>query len=241
MLTPLTVLSQVPPKVDPFDQSKVALEVEPPADFKGKRVLIVAGRQSHGPGDHEFFAGSAILMDLLKQNKGVFPIMARDGWPKNEKLFDTADCIVMYMDGGGGHPAIKPERMALIQKQIDRGAGWVNLHYAVEYPVKAGDRDIAGPVKGWLGGLLRNGLFDQPTLGRGDSQPAQARDHPRREAVHAPRRVVLRDALDRRHEGRDADPSSCAAGRHPHDELHEGPQGRDRDDGVGIRAEGWGS
>ena len=51
-------------------------------------------------------------MNLLKQNPGVLPIMARDGWPKNEKLFDTADCIVMYMDGGGGHPAIKPERMA---------------------------------------------------------------------------------------------------------------------------------
>src|SRR5215210_8794721 len=86
------------PKVDPYDQSKVPLEVEPPADFKGKRVLIVAGRQSHGPGDHEFFAGSAILMNLLKQTDGVFPIMARDGWPKNEKLLETADSIVMYMD-----------------------------------------------------------------------------------------------------------------------------------------------
>lgn len=159
---PLTVFSQEPAKVDPFDQSKVALEVEPPAGFKGKRVLIVAGRQSHGPGDHEFFAGSAILMELLKQNPGVFPIMARDGWPKNEKLLDTADCIVMYMDGGGGHPAIKPERMALIQKQLDRGAGWVNLHYAVEYPVKAGDRDIAGPVKGWLGGYYETGYSINP-------------------------------------------------------------------------------
>src|SRR6516225_5751321 len=107
LLIPLGyVLAEDPPKVDPYDQSKVALEVEPPADFKGKRILIVAGRQSHGPGEHEFFAGSAILMNLLKQNEEVFPIMARDGWPKNEKLFDTADCIVMYMDGGGGHPAI---------------------------------------------------------------------------------------------------------------------------------------
>src|SRR5215831_15405493 len=129
VFAPLTaVRADDPPKVDPFDQSKVALEVEPPADFKGKRVLIVAGRQSHGPAEHEFFAGSAILMNLLKQNKDVFPIMARDGWPKNEKLFDTADCIVMYMDGGSGHPAIKPEHMAIIHKQIDRGAGWVNLH-----------------------------------------------------------------------------------------------------------------
>ena len=79
------------PKVDPYDQSAVPIEVEPPAGFKGKRVLLVAGRPSHGPGDHEFFAGCAILMNLLKQTPGVFPIMAKDGWPKNEKLLDTAD------------------------------------------------------------------------------------------------------------------------------------------------------
>ncbi len=158
LLAPLTaVRAEDAPKVDPYDQSKVPLEVEPPADFKGKRVLIVAGRQSHGPGDHEFFAGSAILMNLLKQTDGVFPIMARDGWPKNEKLFDTADCIVMYMDGGGGHPAIKPDRMKLIQKQLDRGCGWVNLHYAVEYPKEPGQT-----VKGWLGGYYETGYSINP-------------------------------------------------------------------------------
>jgi type 1 glutamine amidotransferase len=146
---------------DPYDQSKVPLEVQP-TDPSLAKIVLIAGRQSHGPGDHEFFAGSAILVNLLKQND-VFPIMARDGWPKNEKLFDTADCVVMYMDGGGGHPAIqKPERMALIQKQLDRGCGWVNIHYAVEYPVKAGDRDIAGPVKGWLGGYYETGYSINP-------------------------------------------------------------------------------
>src|SRR2546423_1091994 len=65
------------PAINPYDQSQVPLEVEPPADFRGKRVLIVAGRKSHGPGDHEFFAGSAILTNLLKQTPGVWPIMAR--------------------------------------------------------------------------------------------------------------------------------------------------------------------
>lgn len=162
VLTPLAARGQEQPRIDPYDQSRVPLEVEPPADFKGKRILLIAGRPSHGPGDHEFFAGTAILMNLLKQTPGVWPIMARDGWPKNEKLFDTADCIVMYMDGGGGHPAIKPERMAILQKQLARGCGLVNLHYAVEYPVKAGDRDIAGPVKGWLGGYYEQGYSINP-------------------------------------------------------------------------------
>src|SRR5262245_23811408 len=92
------------PQVDPYDQSKVPLEIEPPADFKGKKIVLVAGTRSHGPGDHEFFAGTAILMNLLKQSEGVWPVMARDGWPKNEKIFDGAASVLFYMDGRGGHP-----------------------------------------------------------------------------------------------------------------------------------------
>jgi len=161
LLAPLSARGDEP-KIDPYDQSKVPLEVEPPADFKGKRILIIAGGPSHGAGDHEFFAGSAILVNLLKQTDGVFPILAKNGWPKNEKLFDTADCIVMYMDGGGGHPAIKAERMALIQKQMDRGAGWVNIHYAVEYPVKAGAVDVGGSVKSWMGGFYERDYSHNP-------------------------------------------------------------------------------
>ena len=150
--------SGLEPAVDPYDQSKVPLEVGPPADFKGKTILLVAGRQSHGPGDHEFFAGTAILMNLLKQTPHVWPIMARDGWPTNEKFFDTADCVVMYMDGGGGHPAIqKPERIDTINKQLARGCGWVNLHYAVEYPAKVGPT-----VQSWLGGYYETGFSWNP-------------------------------------------------------------------------------
>jgi type 1 glutamine amidotransferase len=178
---------QEQPKIDPYDQSRVPLEVEPPADFKGKRVLLIAGRPSHGPGDHEFFAGTAILMDLLKQTDGVWPVMARDGWPKNEKLFDTADCIVMYMDGGANHPAIRPERMAVIQKQLDRGCGLVNLHYAVEYPVKSGDRDIAGPVTGWLGGYYERGHSINPHW------DAEVRSLPKHPITRGVKPFTLRD------------------------------------------------
>lgn len=143
--------------VDPYDQSKVPLEVEPPTDFKGKRILLVAGKASHGPGDHEFFAGSAILMNLLKQTPGVWPIMVRDGWPKNEKLIETADTLVFYMDGRAGHPVVKDDRMDRIQKQLDRGAGWVNLHYAVDYLPQHGER-----VLGWMGGYYDARISTNP-------------------------------------------------------------------------------
>src|SRR5260370_23789039 len=69
---------------DPYDQSSVPLEVQP-TDPSLTKIVLVAGRQSHGPGEHEFFAGCSILMKLLRETSGVFPVMARDGWPKNPK------------------------------------------------------------------------------------------------------------------------------------------------------------
>ncbi len=143
----LTILAIPVFAADPYDQSGVPLEVRPPADFKGKVVLVVAGKQSHGPGDHEFFAGSAILCNLLKQTPGVWPIMVRDGWPKDESLFEAADTIVMYMDGRGGHPVVQKDRLAAMDKLLKSGKGWVNLHYAVDYLAKDGKTVI-----GWMGG-----------------------------------------------------------------------------------------
>src|SRR5262245_49938571 len=115
-LTLLASLAFVPsgradePKADAYDQSDIALEKEP-TDPKLAKVVLVAGRQSHGPGDHEFFSGTAILMKMLQQTPGVFPVMARDSWPKNEKIFDNAKAVLFYLDGGGGHPLADPKRL----------------------------------------------------------------------------------------------------------------------------------
>lgn len=136
---------------DPFDQSKVPLEVESP-DPAAAKIVLVAGRMSHGPGDHEYFAGLALLMNMLKQTPGVFPVMARDGWPRSPKIFEGARSIVIFADGGGGHPILKDDRMEVLQKPLDGGAGFVCLHYAVNFPVKVGDR-----IRKWLGGYFEAG------------------------------------------------------------------------------------
>jgi hypothetical protein len=139
--------AEAKPEVDPFDQSGIPLEVEP-TDPNAVKVVLIAGRQSHGPGDHEFFAGTVILCKMLRQN-GVFPVMARDGWPKNEKIFEGAKAVVFYMDGRRGHPLVQGDRMALIQREIiDKGGGFVNLHYAVDYDKKPGETILK-----WLGGF----------------------------------------------------------------------------------------
>ena len=141
---------------DPYDQTAVPLEVQP-TDPSLAKIVLVAGRPSHGPGEHEFFAGCALLMKLLRENPGVFPVMARDGWPKDSKTFEGAKAVVFFMDGGGGHPIIQSNHMAVVQKLLDQGAGFVNIHYAVEYPKKQGQTILS-----WLGGYYETGYSTNP-------------------------------------------------------------------------------
>lgn len=179
-------LSIADDKIDPYDQSKVPLEVEPPAEFKGKKIVLVAGKPSHGPGDHEFFAGCAILKKLLEQTPGVFVVMARDGWPKNEKIFDGAAALVFYMDGRGGHPVVAKDkdgdRMDRLQKLVDQGAGWVNLHYAVDYLPEHGKR-----ILGWMGG------FYDPTISTNPHWDASIRELPTHSITRGVKPFVIRD------------------------------------------------
>jgi type 1 glutamine amidotransferase len=142
---------------DRYDQSSVPLEVQP-TDPSMTKIVLVAGRQSHGPEEHEFFAGCAILMKLLRQTPGVFPVMARDGWPKDPaKTFANAKAVVFYMDGGGGHPIIQKDHRDVVQKLMDEGVGFVNLHYAVEYPKAQSEH-----VFNWLGGYYETGFSTNP-------------------------------------------------------------------------------
>jgi len=146
-------------------------------------------------------------MKMLKQTPGVFPVMARDGWPKDgDKTYQGAKAVVYYMDGGGRHPVIQPGHMDVVKKLIDGKAGFVNLHYAVEYPKEYNDR-----VFPWLGGYYETGFSTNPHWGRRLQEAAGACDRARRQAVHHPRRMVLQHPLRSRHEGRDADPEGDAA------------------------------
>jgi hypothetical protein len=133
--------------VDPYDQSKVPLEVDT-KDPKLTKIVLLAGSVSNKSGQHEYFAGCALFMDWLKQTPGVFPVMAREGWPKNEKIFEGAKSVVLYMDGGGKQPFLEPDRLKLMQKLSDEGVGIVMLHQIVDFPKGPDDA-----VLSWLGGV----------------------------------------------------------------------------------------
>ncbi len=121
------------------------------ADGK-KSILMIAGRPSHGPGEHEHNAGIQLLAKCLKQGVGEsvdLKIKLNAEWPSPEE-FTTADTVVIYSDGGGGHPALQGEHLNDLATQMKRGCGFVCLHYAVEVPTAKG-----GPqFRDWLGGYF---------------------------------------------------------------------------------------
>jgi hypothetical protein len=123
-----------------------------------KRLILVAGKQSHGPGDHEFRAGCLLLQKCLAGVAGLKVEVVSNGWPEDPKIFDGAAAIVCYADGGGGHPFIQGERLKLIDGLAKKGVSLGFMHYGVEVP-----KGPAGEAfKDWIGGHYENAYSCNP-------------------------------------------------------------------------------
>jgi hypothetical protein len=121
-------------------------------DQKPRRLVMIAGTPSHGPGDHEFNAGVLLLDKCLKNVKGIETVVFRNGYPKDDFALDSADGILCYADGGEGHPLIREHRLERIGKLMAKGVGLMCAHYAVEVP-----KDVAGSqFKDWIGGYYEH-------------------------------------------------------------------------------------
>jgi len=130
----------------------------PATAAESAKVVVIAGRPSHGPGEHEFNAGCKLLVKWLGEIKGVEPVLVTGGWPADESVFDGARSVVFFMDGGGGHPMIQGKHLEAMKTLMDKGVGLACLHYAVEFPKgKAGDQ-----LLDWLGGYYESGYSDNP-------------------------------------------------------------------------------
>ena len=106
------------------------VSAEPPAK---KKIVFVAGKPSHGPGAHEHRAGCMLLADQLnKSGLSVEAVVTTEGWPKDNSIFDGASAVIIYADGGGGHPGIT--HLEDLKKMATAGIGLGCIHYAVEIP-----------------------------------------------------------------------------------------------------------
>ncbi|RBP47550.1 trehalose utilization protein [Roseimicrobium gellanilyticum] len=134
------------------EQKKVPLEVDT-KDASLAKVVLLAGTPSNKPGQHEYFAGCALMLDWLKQQPGVWPVMVAEGWPKDESILKGAKSVVCYMDGGDKFALLEPARWQRISQLMDEGAGLIMLHQAVEVPEAQ-----AAQFKSWMGGVWQKDI-----------------------------------------------------------------------------------
>jgi len=113
-----------------------------------KKIVLVAGKASHWPGEHEFNAGVQLLDKCLQGDKAVVSTFYLSGWPKDPTAFDNADAILFYMDGGADHPVIQKDHIQVIDALAKKGVGLGFAHYAVEVPAGPG----GDALKRWIGG-----------------------------------------------------------------------------------------
>ena len=112
-----------------------------------KKLVLIAGKPSHPPGMHEHTAGVLLLAKCLGGFPGLDVQVVRGGYPADDAVLTGADAVLVYADGGGGHPLATADRIARMGKLAAAGVGLVCLHFAVEVP--AGEfgerfRDLLG-------------------------------------------------------------------------------------------------
>jgi type 1 glutamine amidotransferase len=123
------------------------------------KIVLIAGTQSHGFGDHEYRAGCVLLAKFLKQNGVANPVVITGGWPESDLVFEGASAVVLFSDGGTAHPMMKDaKRLDTIAALMRKGVGLACLHYAVEVP-----KDPAGPLfLDWIGGYYERPYSTNP-------------------------------------------------------------------------------
>ena len=134
------------------EQQQVPLEAN--AEAGKPKVVLIAGSVSNKPGQHEYFAGCALLMEWLKASGTVSPVMVAEGWPKNEAVLDGASSVVLFLDGGAKLPFLDAARWARMEALEKAGTGFVVLHQGIDCPAER-----AADLKKWFGAVF------QPDIG----------------------------------------------------------------------------
>lgn len=113
-----------------------------------KKLLLMAGTPSHGPGEHEFNAGVQLLAQCLESVEDLEVIVQLNGWPEDESVFQDIDGLLLYMDGGERHPAVQPGHLERMGELMARGVGLMCAHYGVDVLPEKGGTEF----KEWIGG-----------------------------------------------------------------------------------------
>ena len=135
-----------------------------PTPAKIPRVLFLAGKKSHGPGEHEYEESLLLLQGLIDNSVAFIDShIFRQGWPFDEEDLEDADTIVLFSDGADhgelNHPLlVGTRRLKVLGELMDKGVGLVALHYSLFLPrEKGGDQFLK-----WVGGHFDYESGDAP-------------------------------------------------------------------------------
>ncbi len=134
------------------------LTVQAADEAPPRKIILIAGKPSHPPLMHEFRAGSLLLQKCLADFPGVTVDVHDNGWVRDEAVFEDAAAVVIYADGGGGHPAMQGDHLKTLGALIAKGVGFGCMHYGVEVPAGEG----GDAFRKWLGGYYEHQFSCNP-------------------------------------------------------------------------------
>src|SRR5262249_38297575 len=123
-----------------------------------KTIVLIAGKPSHPPGMHEFRAGCLLLQKCLAEVPGLVTRVYSNGWPGEANALVDADAVVIYADGGAGHPAIQGDHRQILGALAGKGVGLGFMHYGVEIPSTNGGPEFLE----WVGGYYEPPYSGKP-------------------------------------------------------------------------------
>jgi type 1 glutamine amidotransferase len=122
------------------------------ADPSLDKIVLIAGSTYFKPGQHEYLGGCAVLMNLLRQSPGVFPVLAVD-WPRKSETLSGAKTVVFFFDGGDKHAWLDASRRMEVKQLADAGVGLVCFHQCIDVPTELGPQ-----VRAWMGAVFEKGF-----------------------------------------------------------------------------------
>lgn len=118
------------------------------------KIVFLAGGRSHGPGEHEFRAGSMLLAKALNESGLDVKAEVISGWPADDKVLDDAKAIVIYADG----TSVVGKGWEKVDKLAKGGTGLMFMHYAVHPNPAEGERYY----RPWIGGAFETDFSVNP-------------------------------------------------------------------------------
>ena len=93
-----------------------------------KTILLIGHKPDHPPKAHVYLPTCELLAKCLRQTVGVETVVSNE-WPKDEKVAERADALVLYTNPGAER-TLQGSGAKAFEAMMKRGAGLVAIHWA---------------------------------------------------------------------------------------------------------------